>query len=267
MEEYFYDYIMKHKDEINLEYVYIPAFWTNVQIHPNFHSMKDSYNLLLKSAYSLLPSDTKYFTIVQGDLGVELVLPKNTIVFGACYGDVPLPLIYEDTTNKLLNFPRKPIKTNLASFVGTTNTHPIRMEMFKYLGRKNNFKFVAKTDWTNSVPQNLADSFLNVTTASKFCLAPRGFGRSSFRFFEAMLLDTVPVYFWDDIEWLPYKDILDYSKFAVSIHSRDIPRTGEILRDIMPDRYQSMVQEIKNVRHYFTLEGMSEYVISYLLKK
>jgi hypothetical protein len=262
MEEYFYDYVLTNKDKIDSERVYIPAFWTNMQIHPNFGGMKENYNVLLKRAYSLMPEDTKYFTIVQADLGVELALPKDTLVFGACYGDIPLPLIYEDNTNRLLNVHRLPMRNTMASFVGTYTTHPLRTKMFTLLGRKPNFKFVAKGDWTNSISGHLADAFIETTLKSKFCLAPRGFGRSSFRFFEAILLDTVPVYFWDDIEWLPYKDVLDYSKFSVSIHDNDIPRTAEILKSISNEKYLSMVEELKRVRHYFTLEGMSEYIVS-----
>jgi hypothetical protein len=261
MEEYFYDYIIQHKDEIESDRVYIPAFWTNIQIHPNFQQMKTNYNILLKRAYSLLPENTKFFTIVQADLGVELVLPPNTLVFGACYGDIPLPLIYEDTTNKLLNIPRQSNKKHLASFVGTYNTHILRQKMFSLLERAPNFKFNVRTEWSNNIAQNQADEFINTTLNSKFCLAPRGFGRSSFRYFEAMLLDTIPIYFWDDIEWLPYKDILDYSKFSVSIHNDNISKTGDILKAITPERYEEMLQELKKVRHYFTLEGMSEYII------
>jgi hypothetical protein len=261
MEEYFYDYIMKNKDTIETEYVYIPAFWTNMQIHPNFQTMKQNYNILLKKAYSLFPEDTKFFTIVQADLGVELVLPKNTLVFGACYGDIPLPLIYEDTTNKLLNVQRLQNKNKMASFVGTYNTHLLRQKMFSLLGRKPNFKFEVRGEWTNTIPEDLSNKFIQTTINSKFCLAPRGFGRSSFRFFEAMLLDVIPVYFWDDIEWLPYKDIIDYTKFSVSIHNTDIPKTSEILKSISDEKYQSMVEELKKVRYYFTLEGMSKYIV------
>jgi hypothetical protein len=133
--------------------------------------------------------------------------------------------------------------------------------MFNLLGRKDKFKFEVQGTWTNSISQNLADTFINTTLNSKFCLAPRGFGRSSFRYFEAMLLDTIPVYFWDDIEWLPYKDILDYSTFSVSIHDSEISKTGEILKSISNEKYLSMLDELKRVRHYFTLEGMSEYVV------
>ena len=260
MKEYFYDYIMTHKDEIESNLVYIPAFWTNIQTHPNFQGMKDNYNVLLKRSYSLMPEDTKYFTIVQDDSSVQLNLPPNTTIYGACNGNIPLPLIYEDITHKLINTQRPPVRRQLASFVGTHTTHPLRMEIFRLFGRKNDIKFITKGDWTNAVPVNLADIFINYTLQSKFCLAPRGYGRSSFRFFEAMLLDTVPVYFWDDIEWLPYKDVLDYSKFSVSIHHSDIPRTAEILKSISNEKYISMVEELKRVRHYFTLEGMSEYI-------
>lgn len=265
MEEYFYDYALTHKDTINSDRVYIPAFWTNIQIHPGFQTMRDGLNILLKRAYSLMPEGTKYFTIVQADLGVELVLPKDTLVFGACYGDIPLPLIYEDTQNKLLNtqwlnHPKK----YLASFIGTYTTHELRVKMFNTLNKTEGFYFGGRNLWSNHISDSLADKFIQTTLESKFSLAPRGYGRSSFRFFEAMLLDCIPVYFWDDIEWLPYKDVLDYSKFSVSIQEADIGKTSDILKSISEEKYQSMLEEMRKVRHYFTLEGMSNYIIKYL---
>ena len=266
MEEYFYDYSTnpENNNKINTERIYIPAFWTNIQNHPNFSNMKESLNILLKRVYNIFPESTPYFTVVQADVGVELILPKNTLVFGACYGDIPLPLIYEDVTNRLLNTPR-PIQRKLrGSFVGTATTHALRQKMFFSIGRNPNFKFDVSGEWTNSVPLVKADTFINTTLNSKYCLAPRGFGRSSFRFFEAMQLDTVPVYFWDDAEWLPYKDVLDYTKFSVSIHESEVDKTAQILKSISHERYLSMVEELKRVRPYFTLEGMSEYIISKL---
>ena len=268
MEEYFYDYMMNHKDRINSDRVYIPAFWTNIQIHPGFQSMRDGLNILLKRAYSLMPEGTKYFTIVQADLGVELFLPKDTLVFGACYGDIPLPLIYEDTSNKLLNVPRNnlSLKKFLASFVGTYTTHELRVNMYNMLNKKEGFYFGGRNLWSNKISDSLADKFIQTTLESKFSLAPRGYGRSSFRFFEAMLLDCIPVYFWDDIEWLPYKDVLDYSKFSVSIQEADMSRTYDILRSISEEKYRSMLEEMRKVRHYFTLEGMSDYICTFLEK-
>ncbi len=95
MEEYFYDYVLAHREEIDLDRVYIPVFWTNLKQNSDFQSMKDDYNILLERAYKLLPSDTKYFTIVQtDDDNVELSLPPNTRIYGTPRGDIPLPHIY-----------------------------------------------------------------------------------------------------------------------------------------------------------------------------
>lgn len=268
MEEYFYDYIMVHKDEIQSDLVYIPIFWTNLQNHPAFTNQRQNYTLLLNNAIIKLPANTKYFTVVQHDDGPQLSLPKNITIFGACNGNIPLPLIYEDINNILLNTLRYDTKQLLGSFIGTL-THTVRDKMIKQIEGNSDIKLITQPciEWTNNVSKSAATVFIENTLNSKFCLAPRGYGRSSFRFFEAMLLDCVPVYFWDDIEWLPYKDILDYSKFSVSIHYSDIPKTIEILKSISNEKYLSMVNELKRVRHYFTLEGMSDYIFTKISNK
>ena len=116
--------------------------------------------------------------------------------------------------------------------------------------------------WSPTVSEQAAEVFVNETIRSKFCLAPRGYGRSSFRFFEAMLLDTVPVYFWDDIEWLPYKEHIDYRSFSVSISKKEIGKTYEILSSISEEKYAKMVKRLQEVRSWFTLEGMAKYIVS-----
>ena len=264
MEEYVYEYFITHQKDIYTELVYIPIFWTNLQNHPGFSRMKENYQFLLQRAIDAWPKNAKFFTIVQHDDGPQLTLPKDTIVFGACTGTIPLPLIYEDTTNYLQSLPRLSEKPILASFVGTCTTHPVREELYQQLNHKENIVCYTKRDWTPNVAKTDADVFVDTTLQSKFCLAPRGYGRSSFRFFEAMLLDTVPVYIWDDVEWLPYKDQLDYSTFSVSIHRNEIHQLEGILRSISDEKYQFMVEQLQKIRRYFTLEGMCEYIVDYL---
>eukprot|EP01035_Chromulina_nebulosa_P017912 gene17912-23532_t len=41
---------------------------------------------------------------------------------------------------------------------------------------------------------------------TKFNLAPRGYGRSSFRFAESIQMGRVPIFLYDDIPWVPYQD-------------------------------------------------------------
>jgi len=254
-----YEYLLARKDDLSTEWVYLPIFWTNLQNHPGFATNKAKYQVLLVQALSIMPPNTKYFTIVQHDDGPQLTIPSQTVVFGACTGTIPLPLIYEDTSHKLLTAPRL-LKTMLASFVGTKTTHPLRGEMVRHLDGKQGIQCQGAPVWKVNVVEQDAARFVEWTLSSKFCLAPRGYGRSSFRFFEAMQLDTIPVYIWDDIEWLPYKDILDYSTFSISISQKDLPQLYDRLRSISDDTYRNMQQELLRVRHHFTLEGMAEYI-------
>jgi len=264
MEEFVYDYFLEHPAACN--YIYIPVFWTNLQNHPGFQGMKEKYNVLLRAAYDkelklamdLHTSLPKYFTIVQHDDGVLLELPYGTIVFGACTGSIPLPLIYEDITYYLSTHVKSE-KTLLASFVGSI-THPVRAAMMDAVKERDGIICQTKDTWTVSVPRHLADSFVDLTLRSKFCLAPRGYGRSSFRFFEAIQLGTIPVYFWDDKKWLPYQELVDYHRFSICIQEKDIPRTREILLGISDERYEQMMVALKEVQDMFTLEWMCEYM-------
>ena len=262
MEEYFYEYMLKYSEKIDSDWVYIPVFWTNLQNHSGFQNMRTALNIILKEAYAKYPSSTKFFTVVQHDDGPMLLLPSHVLVFGACTGDVPLPLIYEDERNTLEKTDRYKLedKLYLASFIGSC-THPIRKQIIDLLNEKMDIITGIQKTWTNSVSKTSADFFIDATLKSRFCLAPRGYGRSSFRFFEAMQLGVVPVYFWNDKEWLPYKEFLDYSKFSVSINAGDIENTYNRLKLISDETYLNMLKEMERVRKWFTLEGMSRYIL------
>lgn len=261
MEEFFYEYFVKKN--IKLDRIYIPIFWTNLQNHRGFSEQKRNYQMLLSNAFKNMPPNTKYFTVVQHDDGPQLNMSEDVLIFGACTGTIPLPLIYQDTNDTLMKYTEKKTdKKYMASFIGT-KTHNIRAKLCN-LTHPDVF-LSTQNVWTSQVPQDVAQLFIEKTLESKFCLAPRGYGRSSFRFFESILLNVIPVYFWNDIEWLPYKDVLDYSTFSVSIHENDIPHTYEILTSISNEKYESMVEELKRVKHYFTLEYMAEYINRLLL--
>jgi hypothetical protein len=225
--------------------------------------MRALYQDLLYQAYQQYPNTTRYFTIVQHDDGVMFELPPDTIVFGACSGTIPLPLIYEDTTKQLEESTRASDKPRniMASFVGTYSTHPLRSDMLLALDRKPGVRFSGRDSWSPRVNAQNATNFVDMTLQSMFCLAPRGYGRSSFRFFEAMQLNTIPVYIWNDVEWLPYKEVLDYSTFSVCVHKSELSGLYAKLCSISDEKYKEMLDTLKEVAHFFTLEGMCKYVM------
>jgi len=112
------------------------------------------------------------------------------------------------------------------------------------------------------VQDNLQQLFIEKTVSSKFALAPRGYGRGSFRFYEIFKLGAIPIYVWDDIEWLPYMDKIDYSTICVSIHSSQLDTLKTKLLAIDESAYERMRSAYQFIQHMFEMEYMCEYTCS-----
>lgn len=246
----------------NAVWVYLPVFWTNLQNHPGFAVNRPKYQHLLNQCVRGYPAGVRFFTCVQHDDGCGMVLPAGTRVYGACTGDIPLPLVYEDTTERLVKYPRRAYRDKdvIASFVGTLGTHPVREALRHALEGRAGMVFSSRGAWSASVGASDAERFLEVTSRSRFCLAPRGYGRSSFRFFEAMWLDVLPVYVWDDVEWLPYQGEVPYHTFCVSVHLSELSGLYERLTSIGEAEYEERLEAMRRWRSWFGLEGMCRWV-------
>lgn len=265
MEEYFLDYYKKNN--ISCLRKYIPALWTNFQIEGWFKNKQSEMQKSLDEWIQNNPSHNGYFTVAQYDDGPKLTLPNNTIVYGACSGNIPLPLIYQDVNSTLDKMVKKQFneKSILCSFVGnltSNNVLPnVRNVMFSTLRNNSKFKMVNSGGWTPIVKKNLQQTFIDTTINSKFALSPRGYGRSSFRFFECFQLGTIPIYIWNDENWLPFKDAIDYDKLCVVIHISKINDLESMLESIDESQYKSMFEYYHSIKHLFELEGMTKYII------
>jgi hypothetical protein len=265
LEEYFLNKI--RNEVIESKRKYIPALWTNFQIEGWFHSRKNEMQCDLDKWIVDNPSENGYFIVVQHDDAALLKLPENTIVYGACSGNIPIPLIYEDKNNTLEKIQKKSFneKTILCSFVGNTTANyvrpHVRQEMFNVLAKNPQFKLINSGGWTASVNQNLQNIFIETTINSKFALAPRGYGRSSFRFFECFLLGTIPIYIWNDINWSPFQNKIDYRKLCIVIHVSELNNLCDLLMSITEEQYDNMLNYYQEIKHLFTLDGMSNQII------
>lgn len=266
LEEYFFNFMQKLTPKTKK--TYIPALWTNFQIEGWFPNTKQEMQTALNAWIKENENPNGYFTIIQYDDGPLLELPENTTVFGACSGNIPIPLIYEDARNTLLNLPKKSFdeKSILCSFVGniTSNyvTPNVRQNMFQYFQNNPNFKMINSGGWTPKVNQNLQQIFLDITVHSKFAFAPRGYGRSSFRFFECFQLGTIPVYIYNDVNWLPFQDKIDYDKLCIHMHVSQLDKLENILTNISNEQYQSMWSYYETIKHLFELEGMCKEIVN-----
>ena len=220
------------------------------------------YENIQEQLDSILTSNGKYFTVSQFDDGPFEKFPDDTLIFSAGgnrEGDniIPIPLICSSIPKELISNKEKTI---FASFVGSRNTHPIRMDMCKHLSGKEGY-VISAGNWSTEVPMNNFKRFLDITCSSKFGLAPRGYGRSSFRLYEILQLGTVPVYI-SDVHYLPWTDELDWNDFCVPINEDEIEDIDAILKSIDDVEYNILLQNGRMIyEKYFSLEGIFKNII------
>lgn len=239
LEEYFYSFYKNNKakfDEIG--FTLIPIYWTTAYLN----------GIKLDRYINALPKHLRYFAISQHDDAIKESLPQNTVVFsaGGNSGGIPIPLVCSRIP---LSSKVDCVKDIFCSFVGSI-THNTREQMCNYLGCDNDFTIITDV-WKWNIDKQKQDNFLSVMSRSKFTLCPRGYGAQSFRFYEALQLGSVPIYIHDDTVWKPYNDEVDWNKFCVSIHIKEISSLKHILKQITDRQYLSMLQEGKRVYEDF----------------
>ena len=268
LEEYFLNMYLKNRPKTQRKY--IPCLWTNFQIENWFYLKRNEMQHELDTWLNNNPSSNGYFIVIQHDLGPLLNLPSNTIIYGSCYGNIPIPLIYQDINNKLESIQQKKYidKKILCSFVGNitaNNVMPnVRQEIFKKFNNNLNFSLKNSGGWSSEVSKQSQKIFIETTLNSKFAFAPRGFGRSSFRFFEILKLGTIPIYVWNDYDWLPFKDCIDYTKLCINIHVSELDKLENILLSINEEQYNNMLNYYNEIKHLFYIEGVYDKIIEYL---
>jgi len=267
---YLEEYFLRQMSNKKTRRTYIPALWTNFQIEPWFISKKTQLQNDLDAWVKDHPSEHGYFVIVQYDDGPLLKLPVNTLIYGCCSGNIPIPLIYEDRQHRLEHMPKQSFsqKNILCSFVGNiTSNHVVpnvRKKMFDVLSRKANFTLINSGGWKPVVNESLQDIFIQTTLRSKFALAPRGYGRGSFRFFECLQLGTIPIYIWNDVNWLPFQDVIDYKQLCVVIHADEIGTLEHTLLNISETQYNNRLVYYSTIKHLFELGPMCDFLIESL---
>jgi len=251
LEDYFYSRFVSELPSVDRDYIGIS--WTTLYCDNKRHGLQQYLNEI--------PKHRKCFTVSQHDDAPQEQLPSDTLCFSAG-GNVkgsniiPIPLVCSKLPVQLPgNMPRK----LLASFVGS-NTHPIRVKMFEACKSSENIAIYMK-GWTPEVGRSEFETFVNVTANSKFALCPRGYGLNSFRLYEAMQLQTIPVIITNDY-YLPWEDELNWEEFSVLIEEDQIPYISEVLEGFSDDYVERMRTRISEVyEEYFSLDGVYNNII------
>jgi hypothetical protein len=246
-------------------WTYVPVFWTSYACQLSTRSRLlrwSGWRALTRWLDDTLQPGVSYFTVSQHDDGLSqrgLIDPPQPILEWNCggHGNFALPLVcdrHEPITC------RRDIR---ASFVGALGNeqgrYPVRQAMVEALRGHDEYVVLdAPTVWGERDPRGAADTrrFVELMGRSVFALCPRGYGRTSYRMYEAMQLGCIPVYIYDE-PWLPYADELDWRQFAVLVPVADLPQLHDILAAISTDQIAAMQRRIAEIYDaYFTLPGV-----------
>jgi hypothetical protein len=255
LEEFFYSYYKNNKQLFDQTgYTLIPVYWTNVYIT---NVNRD----LLQPYIDALPQG-KYFTVSQHDDAVAEKLPIGTLSFeaGGNRSGIPIPLICSPIDNILC----EPVpKSIFCSFVGSIIGGSIRERLYNTLYKDSSFYF-SPQHWTPNVDVSRFKHFIDITKQSDFTLCPRGYGAQSFRIYETLQLNSIPVIIYDK-EWFPFTDIINWNKFCVLVHISELHILKEKLLKVTNEEKQEMLLYGKHVYNtYFTLDGMCKQILATL---
>jgi len=206
---------------------YLSIHWTACYVNNGYGKDKGELQTFLNS----LDKSKKYFTIIQYDDGIlEDVSGLDLLVYSmGCKrpGYYPLPLISQPINNNPQVLVEKDISM---SFYGA-NTHHVRVLLFNSIYSEY-IKLESKP----------IEQYYDILKRSVFALCPRGYGITSFRLFEAMAFNCIPVYISDDFHE-PFN--LPFTEYGIKILPNQIKDIPDILSNVDVTAMQA------KVKHYY----------------
>lgn len=240
VEQDFHEYLLRHEELIvqkpeEADLYYLPIYWNRYYVNHNYG--KSGLEELQKEVDKCIIDDHRTFTICQNNRVLSVNFGK-AIVFSASRItergiDIPLlctphrvPLTYRIPFFKLT-------KRYLASFVGYLSTHPIRQEMAEKLINREDVYVFDGNKGSKFFVKKMLESYIS--------LCPRGVGPTSYRFFEAMQLGTVP-FLIADLDIRPFKKFINWDE--VSFFSKSVSNLNRRLDSLKEPRLLSMGRRV-----------------------
>jgi hypothetical protein len=253
IEERAYSFFTTQKN-LESDYIYIPIQWTSWHVNPygeygqNTQPLIDFCNKIAEKY-----PDEKFFTVVQYDGGTLIPIDNCKIFASSGHFSSPLGKNSSYEPIPLLCDPHGGVPREVREYkVGYAgrDTHPLRVKMNQVLANLNGYKFAVNLDY------NKTEVFRDILYNSVFALSPRGFGPASFRMYEAIQMQCVPIYISDEF-WLPFTEYIKWDKLCLLINGDEIEKIPERVDALLESgEYQNMIyygQEI--YEKYLTWDG------------
>lgn len=185
---------------------------------------------------------------------------KNLIILNHGYtssktdNDILLP--FWNISENLYNEP----KTQFCSFIGTPN-NGLRSQLVSEINKFKNNDIIHG--------QVRGDEYLKSLNRTLFSLCPlggHGGGGFSYRVFESIRANSIPVIIVDSLVY-PMTDIVNWDDISIRIKQSEINNMSEIYNKLRSIDYNQKLSNLSNNKDKFTLLGVQEYVYTKILKK
>ena len=233
----------------------IPIFAQFLDMHVHAIRMKNDtyYTSALFNLASTLRKDVIYVAVSQDDHGLSILshlCPNVLVISAGGFGHIPIPLIKGEV--KFKSPPRR--FTMDVGFSGKIRQKLTRSRMLREV-RSMCIKRGLKMKQISE-----SKTWLEEIYTTSINLAPRGFGRTSYRLAEIIQAGRLPAYLYDDIKWIPYEGT------EASIHNFGFVGRGPCSLAEMVDEMTYSLRDaggtnhrlrgVKDIRHHYTYGGV-----------
>ncbi|KAJ4822126.1 hypothetical protein Tsubulata_017257 [Turnera subulata] len=159
--------------------------------------------------------------------------------FYVAHKDVGLPQIWPRSHQIALNPPH--LRHRLVFFSGRVQNAQVRKQLIDLFGNHSEMDI-----FNGSSTFSYEEGFKN----SRYCLHVKGYEVNTARLSDSIHYGCIPVIISNYYD-LPFANVLDWSKFSVTINQRDIPLLRTILLGVTKETYLSMYHNLCKVRRHF----------------
>jgi hypothetical protein len=249
----------------------IPIFVQHVDIHVHsFMRMPTINNGWYRQLFASLAEDLKtllrpnvlYIAVSQDDEGFShndlfKTRPNILVMSAGGYGHVPIPLVKGVMEFKALDLSVPGSVTYKTGFYGAPQNGDYRAKLLNAI--EEEFKALG-VPYVNA----FGGGWEQKMSSTLFNLAPRGFGRTSYRLAEIVQVGRIPVFMYSDVPWTPYQgssigveSIGFITTGNVNVDAdKTIKRTAQAIANMNTTGMQDYLNRVRQAREHYTLPGV-----------
>eukprot|EP00668_Euglena_longa_P031672 GGOE01040914.1.p1 GENE.GGOE01040914.1~~GGOE01040914.1.p1 ORF type:complete len:399 (-),score=81.55 GGOE01040914.1:245-1441(-) len=191
----------------------------------------------------------------QCEFNVAEEFPNLLVLSAGGYGHIPIPLLQQlQRPNNNLPVGKRKYFT---AFLGAMDHGSVRPAMAEVVAK------VGKQMHAVTAVHNKMPVWRSVFRESRTLLCPRGFGRTSYRLFEVLQMQQIPIYVYSDVPWLPFGELMRQMVYITQLRT---------LRSLLHRLHRLSsatlaAQEALIARHrlsHFTMPGVLRQILSFL---